>query len=83
MNIRAEKLPDAKAAVEKRMGNIGKDTPWQLTIVKKKVIDEARNQGRKVHFASLMDLCHLKNSELASLSKVLRQSHTPRRQYER
>ena len=24
----------------------------------------ARNKGRKVHFASLMDLCHLKNSEL-------------------
>ena len=28
------------------------------------VMDEARNKGRKVHFASLMDLCHLKNSEL-------------------
>ena len=27
------------------------------------VIDEARNKGRKVHFASLMDLCHLKNAE--------------------
>ena len=25
---------------------------------------EARNEFRKVHFASLMDLCHLKNSEL-------------------
>ena len=39
---------------------------WQLTKVrnKKDVIDEARNKGRKVHFASLMDLCHLKNSEL-------------------
>ena len=28
------------------------------------VIAEARNKGRKVHFSSLMDLCHLKNSEL-------------------
>ena len=28
------------------------------------MIDEARNKGRKVHFASLMDICHLKNSEL-------------------
>ena len=39
---------------------------WQLTKVrnKKEVIEEARNKGRKVHFASLMDLCHLKNSEL-------------------
>ena len=25
---------------------------------------EARNKGRTVHFASLIDLCHLKNSEL-------------------
>ena len=28
------------------------------------VIDEARNKGRKVHFASLMDLCHLEMSEV-------------------
>ena len=39
---------------------------WQLTKVRniKEVIDEARKKGRQVHFASLMDLCHLKNSEL-------------------
>ena len=39
---------------------------WQLTKVRNKneVIAEARNEGRKVHFVSLMDLCHLKNSEL-------------------
>ena len=39
---------------------------WQLMKVrnKKDAIDEASNKGRKVHFASLMDLCHLKNSEL-------------------
>ena len=39
---------------------------WQLTEVrnKKEVIEEARNKGRKVNFASLMDTCHLKNSEL-------------------
>ena len=28
------------------------------------MIEESRNKGRKVHFASLMNLCHLKNSEL-------------------
>ena len=28
------------------------------------MITEARDEGRKVHFASLMDHCHLKNSEL-------------------
>ena len=31
---------------------------------KKEVIDEARTTGAKVHFASLMDICHLKNAEL-------------------
>ena len=31
---------------------------------KEEVIEEAGNKGRKVQFASLMDLCHLKNSEL-------------------
>ena len=31
---------------------------------KKEVIDEARTTGSKVHFASLMDMCHLKNVEL-------------------
>ena len=31
---------------------------------KKEVIDEARMSGAKVHFASLMDTCHLKNAEL-------------------
>ena len=36
---------------------------FQLTKVrnKKDVIKEARDKGRKVHFASLMDLCHLEN----------------------
>ena len=27
------------------------------------MIDEARTKGRKVHFASLVYLCHLKNAE--------------------
>ena len=39
---------------------------WNLTHVrsKKEVIDEARKEGAKVHFASLVDICHLKNAEL-------------------
>ena len=28
------------------------------------MIDEARTKGAKVHFASLMDICHLKNADL-------------------
>ena len=31
---------------------------------KKEVIDEARTSGATVHFASLMDICHLKNAAL-------------------
>ena len=49
------------------MGKIGKFSAWNLTKVrsKKEVIDEARTKGAKVHFfASLMDICHLKNAEL-------------------
>ena len=63
--LQALKILDAKAAVE-RMGKMEKIPAWQLPKVrnKKEVIDEGRNKGREVHFASLMDLCHLKNSEL-------------------
>ena len=31
---------------------------------KKEVIKEAQKNNNKVHFASLMDICHLKNAEL-------------------
>ena len=50
----------------KKWEKLKKIPAWQLTKVrnKKEVIDEARTKGRKVHFASLMALCHLKNSEL-------------------
>ena len=43
-----------------------KISAWTLTKVrsKKEVIDEARPSGAKVHFASLIDICHLKNAEL-------------------
>ena len=43
-----------------------KISAWNLTKArsKKEVIDEARTKGVKVHFASLMDKCHLTNAEL-------------------
>ena len=60
------KIPAAKAAVDKEWAKLGKFSAWNLTKVKskKKVIDEARTSGNTVHFASLMDICHLKNAEL-------------------
>ena len=59
-------IPAAKAAVDKEWEKPEKIPAWDLTKVrsKKQVIDEARTKGPKVHFASLMDICHLKNAEL-------------------
>ena len=62
----AMKIPAAKAAVDKEWEKLEKLSAWNLTKVrsKKEVIEEARTSGAKVHFASLMDICHLKNVEL-------------------
>ena len=62
----ATKIPAAKAAADKEWENLEKIPAWNLTKVrsKKEVIDEARMSGAKVHFASLMDICHLQNAEL-------------------
>ena len=62
----AMKIPAAKAAVDKELVKLEKISAWNLMKVrsKKEVIDEARTSGAKVHFASLMDICHLKNAEL-------------------
>ena len=62
----ALKIPAAKAAVDKAWEKLAKILAWNLAKVKskKQVIDEAKTKGAKVHFASLMDICHLKNAEL-------------------
>ena len=62
----AMKIPAAKAAVDKESEKLAKISAWNLTKVrsKKEVMDEARTSGATVHFASLMDICHLKNAEL-------------------
>ena len=62
----AMKIPAAKAAVDKGWEKLEKISAWNLTKVRseKEGIDDARTSGAKVHFASLMDICHLKNAEL-------------------
>ena len=62
----AMKIPAAKAAVDKEWEKLEQISAWNLTKVrsKKEVIDEARTNGAKVPFASLMDICHWKNAEL-------------------
>ena len=55
-----------KDSSDKEWEKLEKIPAWNVTKVrsKKEVIDEARTKGEKVHFASLMDICHLKNVEL-------------------
>ena len=55
-----------QGTVDQEWEKLEKIPAWNLTKVrsKKEVIDEARTSGAKVHFASLMDTCHLKNAEL-------------------
>ena len=62
----AMKIPAAKAVVDKEWEKLEKIPAWDKTEVRNKseVIDEARTKGRTVHFASLLDICHLKNAEL-------------------
>ena len=66
----AMKIPAAKTAVDKEWEKLEKIPAWDLTKVrsKKEVIDEARTKGAKVHFASLMDICHLKECRIGGES---------------
>ena len=62
----ALKNPAAEAAVDKEWEKLENISAWNLSKVKskKEEIDEARTSGATVHFAQLMDICHLKNAEL-------------------
>ena len=62
----AMKIPAAKAEVDKEWEKLENISAWNRTKVrsKREVIDEARTSGTKVCFASLMDICYLKNAEL-------------------
>ena len=76
----AMKISAAKTAVDKEWEKLEKISAWNLTKVrsKKEVIDEARTKSAKVHFTSLMDICHLINAELEATPKIQRSSCTPR-----
>ena len=60
------KIPDAKAAVDKEWKKFETIPAWQLEKVrsKKEVTKEAQKNKNNVHFASLMDICHLKNADM-------------------
>ena len=69
--LKAMKIPAAQAALDKEWEKLEKISAWNLTKVKskKEVIDEARTTGARVHFSSLMDICHPKNAELRQNTK--------------
>ena len=63
---KAMKMPRAKKAVDSEWSSLAESGAWDLKSVRprRQVIDEAKKTGKTVHFGSLMDLCHEKNSEL-------------------
>ena len=62
----AVNIPNAQAVMDKEWKKLEKIQAWQLDKVKSnmEVMLEAQRQKNKVHFASSVDLCHLKNAEL-------------------
>ena len=53
---------------------------WQMTKVKtqREVIKEAQKEQRTVHFATLVDICHLKIGVGAKISEIQRPGCAPR-----
>ena len=74
-------ITDAKAAVDKERMKLETIPAWQLDKVKciKEVIPQAQRDHKKVHFDTLMDICHLKKCGVrAEISEVRRSSRAPR-----
>ena len=60
------KIPDATSCRGQGMEKSSRQFQhgiWQVKS-KKEVVPEAQRDKKKVHFATLMDICHLKNAEL-------------------
>ena len=62
----AMKILAAKDAVDKELKKLETIPAWNVEQVKskKEVILEAQRDKKKVHVATLMDICHLNNAEL-------------------
>ena len=60
------KIEEGKKALEKEWSKLEKIKAWDLSSVqpKEKVRQRAIKEGKTVHFGSLMELCHVKHSEL-------------------
>ena len=58
------KIPDAEAAVDRKWEKLETIPAWQLHKEQKRCYPQNTDKQRTVHFAALMDICHLKNAEL-------------------
>ena len=77
----AMNILDAEVSVDKEWKEVEKLPGWQLSkmVNEKEVILEAQRDKSKVHLVSLMDICHLKNTELEpKYQKYKKQSCVPR-----
>ena len=76
------KIPDSKTAVDKKWKKLETIPAWDVRKVKskKETIFETQKNNNFVHcaFASLMDFCHLKNSELEPQFQKCKGSVVPR-----
>ena len=69
---KALEMPKAKEALEKEWNKLEKLPAWlkDKVMAKAQVIANARKNGSKVHFGTLMDLCFEKHSQLAEALRV-------------
>ena len=77
----ATKIPDAKAAVDKEWKKLDTIPAWNLEKdkTKKEAVLEAQRDNKKVHFASLMDICTSKKCRDRTNMAAQRQSRAQRR----
>ena len=68
----AIKILTAKTAADRQWNKLQKLPAWSTSKDKSEqdVINEAKVNNRKVHFATVMDACHLKHSELAEHLRI-------------
>ncbi len=60
------RIPKARAALDEEWQKLDNKPAWDLKKVRPKaqVMAEAQAKKKKVHFGALMELCHIKHSEL-------------------
>ena len=79
--LEAVKIPDATDAIVTKCARIERMPTWQVTNIKSKeeeIIEKAQKEVIHVHFATKMDLCRLKYSELEQKFKIYKSRVAPK-----